>query len=445
MLARQVLTSALRSSRRRLRGTSGAKASLCTIPEAAKKAAEQAKDYRDAHSVQPEEAKAEAASASTSEVDSLEGIIGRNVVQGQDKEEMMRILYGGSPTPLPGVDKAAEKAKSMGMDFAAYKVPALEEQSRAPRLVRIAAIQNKIAAETSLPVLEQRNALYDKIEQMVNVAAMAGANVLCLQECWTGPFFFCTREKQPWMEFAESASKGDSFHFISELARKHRMVIVSPILERDDHKKTIWNTAVVVDQNGRYMGKHRKNHIPRVGDFNESTYYMEGDTGHPVFDTIYGKIGINICYGRHHPLNWMMFGLNGAEIVFNPSATVGKLSEPLWPIEARNAAIANHYFAVAINRVGTEVFPNEFTSGDGGPAKKAFGHFYGSSYVAAPDGSRTPGLSRVDDGVLITEVDLNMCQQVRDKWLFNQTARFDMYAEALEDYMDADFEPQTIR
>lgn len=76
-----------------------------------------------------------------------------------------------------------------------------------------------------------------------------------------------------------------------------------------------------------------QNHIPRVGDFNESTYYMEGNTGHPVFETAYGKIGVNICYGRHHPLNWLAFGLNGAEIVFNPSATVGTLSEPMWPIE----------------------------------------------------------------------------------------------------------------
>lgn len=122
------------------------------------------------------------------------------------------------------------------------------------------------------------------------------------------------------------------------------MVIVSPILERDEiHNDVLWNTAVVIDNNGCVLGKHRKNHIPRVGDFNESTYYMEGNTGHPVFEvntismtilnqyvlqrnfylqTIFGKIAINICYGRHHPLNWLMFGLNGAEIVFNPSATV---------------------------------------------------------------------------------------------------------------------------
>jgi beta-ureidopropionase len=130
------------------------------------------------------------------------------------------------------------------------------------------------------------------------------------------------------------------------------MIIISPILERDDDAGSdiIWNTAVVISNSGSVIGKHRKNHIPRVGDFNESTYYYEGNTGHPVFETQFGKIGINICYGRHHPQNWMMFGLNGAEIVFNPSATIGALSEPLWSIEARNAAIANSYFTVAVSQ-----------------------------------------------------------------------------------------------
>lgn len=83
---------------------------------------------------------------------------------------------------------------------------------------------------------------------------------------------------------------------------------------------------------------------------------MEGNMGHPVFETQWGKIAVNICYGRHHPQNWMMFGINGAEIVFNPSATVGGLSEHLWFIEARNAAIANSYFTCAINRVGTVIY-----------------------------------------------------------------------------------------
>jgi beta-ureidopropionase len=80
---------------------------------------------------------------------------------------------------------------------------------------------------------------------------------------------------------------------------------------------------------------------------------MESTLGHPVFDTKFGKIAVNICYDRHHPQNWLMFGVNGAEIVFNPSAALGTFSEPLWPIEARNAAVANSYYTCAINRVGT--------------------------------------------------------------------------------------------
>jgi len=140
----------------------------------------------------------------------------------------------------------------------------------------------------------------------------------------------------------------------------------------------------------------------------------------------------------------MAFGLHGAEIVFNPSATVGELSEPMWSIEARNAAIANGYYVASINRVGTETFPNAFTSGDGRPAHYDFGHFYGSSYVSAPDASRTPALSRSRDGLMVAEIDLNLCRQVRDRWGFQMTARYDMYAELLGRYVRPDFEPQRI-
>jgi beta-ureidopropionase len=151
------------------------------------------------------------------------------------------------------------------------------------------------------------------------------------------------------------------------------------------------------------------------------------------------------CVCRHHPLNWVGLGLNGAEIVFNPSATVGALSEPMWSIEARCAAIANSYFVGAINRIGTETYPREFSSGDGKPAHKDFGHFYGSSYMSAPDASRTPGLSRTRDGVHVSEIDLNMCRQVKDGWMLRTTARYPMYAELFARYTRPDFKAQVIR
>jgi beta-ureidopropionase len=383
------------------------------------------------------------------EIDNVDQIL-EEYLPADKLQEVKRILNGynmGSAVktlPIPrNVEVQANEGK---FEVKAFQFGALPEQLRKPRIVRIGLIQHGIVKPTTAPIHEQYKAIESRVEQIMEAAGQAGVNVVCLEEAWHMPFAFCTREKYPWVEFAQDAETGEGTKFCQRMAKKYNMVIVSPILERDSaHGDTIWNTAVVIGNNGNYIGKSRKNHIPRVGDFNESTYYMEGNTGHQVFETAFGKIGINICYGRHHPLNWMAYGLNGAEIVFNPSATVGALSEPMWAIEARNAAIANNYFVGAINRVGTESFPHEFTSGDGMPAHKDFGHFYGSSYVAAPDASRTPSLSRVSDGLLIAEVDLNLTTQVKDKWGFQMTARHSMYAEFLTKFIQPDFKPQVLR
>ncbi len=380
---------------------------------------------------------------STRELDSLEGLLRK--LPAADQREAFRILYGDLPDTLAVSAELQAYADKHDFEIAAYKIHAAPEQRRKPRVVRIGVIQNRIVIPTDRPVVEQYEALADRIETIVHAAAKLGVNVLGLQEAWTMPFAFCTREKHPWLEFAEPVD-GPSTQRLQVLAKRYNMVIVSPILERDEaHGDTIHNTAVVIGNRGNIIGSHRKNHIPRVGDFNESTYYMEGEDGHPVFETEFGRVAINICYGRHHPLNWLMFGINGAEIVFNPSATVGALSEPLWPVEARCASIANNYFVAGINRIGTESFPNAFTSGDGKASHNDFGHFYGSSYVAAPNGSRTPGLSRTRDGLLVTEVDLNHGRQVKDKWGFQMTGRIPEYAEALTRAADPNFEPQIVK
>ncbi|XP_068154645.1 beta-ureidopropionase [Drosophila tropicalis] len=362
-------------------------------------------------------------------------------------KEVKRILYGLEEEQILEIPASAtDLAKEHDFEIKGYRFNARPEQTRRPRLVRVGAIQNSIVLSTTEPIERQREAIWNKVKTMIKAAAEAKCNVICTQEAWTMPFAFCTREKFPWCEFAEEAEHGPTTRMLTELAKAYNMVIIHSILERDvEHGETIWNTAVVISNSGQYLGKHRKNHIPRVGDFNESTYYYEGNTGHPVFETEFGKLAINICYGRHHPQNWMMFGLNGAEIVFNPSATIGRLSEPLWSIEARNAAIANSYFTVPINRVGIEQFPNEYTSGDGQKAHKDFGPFYGSTYVAAPDGSRTPSLSRSRDGLLITEMDLNLCRQVKDFWGFRMTQRLPLYAESLQKACEPDFKPQIIK
>jgi len=379
-----------------------------------------------------------------SQIQSLESILETHL-PSEDLSRVWKILYGKEyPTKTPEIPTEALKLSQAGnFDIQTESFTASAEQLRAPRVVKVGLFQNQLPLETTVPIKEQIGALHGLAEKAIAAAAACGVNIFCFQETWTMPFAFCTRERLPWTEYGENAETGPTTRFLQELARKHNMVIISPILERD-HADVFWNTAVVIGNSGNILGKSRKNHIPRVGDFNESTYYMESTLGHPVFETPFGKIAINICYGRHHPLNWTMFGLNGAEIVFNPSATVGDLSEPLWGIEARNAAIANHYFTCAINRVGTESFPNEFTSGDGKPAHKEFGHFYGSSYVTGPDGGRTKGLSRVRDGLLVVDMDLNLCRQVKDKWGFRMTQRLPMYAKLFAKASEPDYKPMVL-
>mmetsp|Transcript_10893 Transcript_10893/g.21690 ORF Transcript_10893/g.21690 Transcript_10893/m.21690 type:complete len:397 (+) Transcript_10893:2-1192(+) len=379
--------------------------------------------------------------------DSLEDILEARLPEAE-LLEVKRILFGqnvGKPVEkLPVKESATQHAENSNIDLKSFQFTSNPEQLRQPRVVRIGLVQHSIKAPTTAPMDQQRQNIFDRVSEVAAIASECNVNILCLQEAFHMPFGFCTREKT-WCELAEPIKGGPSIVLCQDIAKKYGMVVICPILERDEsHCDVIWNTAVVIDEHGKILGFHRKNHIPRVGDFNESTYYMEGNTGHPVFETSFGRIGINICYGRHHPLNWMAFGLNGAEIVFNPSATVGALSEPLWPIEARNAAIANGYFVGAINRVGTEEFPNAFTSGDGKEAHKDFGHFYGSSYVAAPDASRTPGLSRYRDGLMVAEIDLNLCRQIKDHWGFQLTARHAMYADLLQDYVKHDFKPQIV-
>uniref|UniRef100_A0AC35FZM0 CN hydrolase domain-containing protein n=1 Tax=Panagrolaimus sp. PS1159 TaxID=55785 RepID=A0AC35FZM0_9BILA len=361
-----------------------------------------------------------------------------------DHKEAIRLLYGKQLPKLSINSSIIDFAKKNNFQIHGYQIGAQPEQLQPPRKVKIAGIQNRIVLPTNASIEDQRNAIFNRVGKMIEAAAEAGANIICLQEAWTMPFAFCTRERLPWTEFAEDAEIGPATTFLKPIAAKYGIVIISPILERDQNG-VIWNTAVVISHTGNYIGKSRKNHIPRVGDFNEATYYMESNLGHPVFDTVFGKIAINICYGRHFPQNWMMYALNGAEIIFNPSATIDGLSEPLWFIEARNAAIANHVFTVAINRVGTESFPHEFTSGDGKPAHKSFGYFYGSSYISAPDGSRTPSLPRNKEGVILAEIDLNLCQQVKDSWLFRMTNRLPLYAKEFTEASESNYRPEFIK
>ena len=178
-----------------------------------------------------------------------------------------------------------------------------------------------------------------------------------------------------------------------------------------------YNTAAVIDEHGEYLGKYRKNHIPHCNPgFWEKFYFKPGNLGYPVFETSAGKIGVYICYDRHFPEGARELGLNGAEIVFNPSATVAGLSEYLWKLEQPAHAVANQFYVGAINRVGME-------------EPWRIGEFYGQSYFCNPRGQLMVEGSRDKDEVIIADLDLDMIEEVRNTWQFFRDRRPESYTQ----------------
>ena len=197
------------------------------------------------------------------------------------------------------------------------------------------------------------------------------------------------------------------------------MVMILPIYE-EEMTGVYYNTAAILDADGSYLGKYRKTHIPQTSGFWEKFFFRPGNLGYPVFQTRYAKIGAYICYDRHFPEGARALGLNGAEIVYNPSATVAGLSEHLWKIEQPAHAVANGYYVGAINRVGTEAPWN-------------VGEFYGQSYFVNPRGQFVAMGSRDKDEVVIAELDLDLIEEVRRTWQFFRDRRPDAYGDLTED------------
>jgi N-carbamoylputrescine amidase len=175
----------------------------------------------------------------------------------------------------------------------------------------------------------------------------------------------------------------------------------------------------VYDNDGSYLGKYRKNHIPHTSGFWEKYFFKPGNLGYPVFRTRHAKVGVYICYDRHFPEGARLLGLHGAEIVFNPSATVAGLSQYLWKLEQPAHAVANGYFMACSNRVGTE-----------GPWN--IGRFYGSSYFVDPRGTFLATASEDKDELLTAEMDLDMIEEVRRVWQFYRDRRPDSYGPMVE-------------
>jgi beta-ureidopropionase len=277
------------------------------------------------------------------------------------------------------------------------------------RVVRGGLIQATLCEPSTSPVVAVKKAMIDKHVALIAEAAKQGAQVVCLQELFYGPYF-CAEQQAKWYELTEHVPDGPTTKLMAELARQHEMVLVVPVYE-EDLTGVYYNTAAVIDADGHYLGKFRKMHIPHCAPgFWEKFYFRPGNLGYPVFETRVGKIGVYICYDRHFPEGARCLGLNGAEIVFNPSATVAGLSEYLWKLEQPAHAVANGYFVGAINRPGFE-------------EPWRIGEFYGQSYFCDPRGQMLTVGKRDSDDIIIADLDLDVIREVRNTWQFFRDRR----------------------
>jgi beta-ureidopropionase len=286
------------------------------------------------------------------------------------------------------------------------------------RIVKCGLIQshNAAASDGSVEQIKKQNLEHQM--KFIDAAGKAGVQILCLQEVFNSPYF-CAEQKTKWYDATEKIPDGPTIKQFQEIARKYGMVCIVPIYEVEI-TGVYYNAAAVIDADGKYLGKYRKSHIPQVQPgFWEKYYFKPGNLGYPCFDTAFARIGVYICYDRHFPEGARALGLGGAEIVFNPSATVAGLSEYLWKLEQPAHAVANGYFVGAINRVGTEAPWN-------------IGEFYGQSYFCDPRGQMMTVASRDRDELVMADLDLDMIKEVRNTWQFFRDRRPETYDALVE-------------
>lgn len=283
--------------------------------------------------------------------------------------------------------------------------------------VRIALVQMKMAKSP------QKN--LKAASQAIQRAARQGAQVICLPELFTTEYFPRTENKSHF-RFAEPVP-GPITERMSELAREHEVVLILPLFEKRT-RGLYHNTACVIDADGRYLGKYRKMHIPDDPHFYEKYYFAPGDLGFQVFKTRYAKIGVLICWDQWYPEAARLTTLQGAEIIFYPTAIGWMSSEPkknrglqrkAWKNTQVSHAVTNGVFVAAANRTGQE---KNLT-------------FWGSSFVAAPDGEILKEASLKREGILYANCDLSRIGQIRQEWPFLRDRRIDAYQSLTSRYL----------
>ena len=266
--------------------------------------------------------------------------------------------------------------------------------------------------DESKPVAEIQAAMLEKHLPMIHDAGKKGVQILCLQEIFNGPYF-CPGQDKRWYDAAEPVP-GPTVEKLAPL-RQYAMQMVVPLYEREkaaslQHRRD--------PRRGWVVPQVPKTPSRRPGFW--GAFFKPGNLGYPVWKTRYATIGAYICYDRHFPEGARALGLAGAEIVYNPSATVAGLSQYLWKLEQPAHAVANGYFVGAINRVGTEAPWN-------------IGKFYGSSYFVDPRGQILACASEDQDELLVATLDLDMIEEVRRTWQFFRDRRPDAYGPLVED------------
>src|SRR3984893_10826989 len=279
--------------------------------------------------------------------------------------------------------------------------------------VRCGLIQAANEEPAESPIETIKKAMVDKHVAMIDLAAKGGVQIICLQELFYGPYF--PAEQNPhWYDLVERIPEGPTTQLMCEIARQHKMVMVVPIYE-EEMTGVYYNTAAVIDADGKYLGKYRKTHIPHcLPGFWEKFYFTPGDLGYLVFDTRYARVGVYICYDRHFAEGARALGRAGGEFVFEPSATTAGHSEYLWEIEQKSHAVANGYFVGTNNRVGKEAPWN-------------IGEFYGKSYFCDPRGNILAQAARDRDELVVADLDLELIDAVRTQWQFYRDRRPELY------------------
>lgn len=259
----------------------------------------------------------------------------------------------------------------------------------------------------------------------IRKAAAEGANIICLQELFSSNYF-CNTEDYDQFRLAETVP-GPTTERLQKVAKENKVVLIVPVFEKVD-AGIYFNSAAVIDADGRYMGTYRKNHIPDDPGFYEKFYFSPGNTGYKVFDTRYARIGVLICWDQWYPEAARITSLMGAQVLFYPTAigwalsqseAVNKEQYQAWQTIQRSHAIANGVHVVAVNRWGVE---NNLK-------------FWGGSFVANPFGSVLYQSPHDSGDVKVVETDLSQSDFYRVHWPFMRDRRIDTYDPLINRYL----------